>query len=158
MRWLGDGPDNLLRAERVALGSDEHADRWRAVRDTQLRQGRHGEVRIEVEGIETREAAAAHTGLFVVGDAARLATLPPGEHYWYEWIGCSVTTSEGRRLGVVREIWDAGAHDVLVIEEEETRRERLVPVVGALLRDVDVAARRIVMDVPQGLLDDAEPS
>lgn len=143
-----------MRAPRVAVGADEKAERWFAVRGAQ--PGRDGEVRIELEGIARREAAAALTGLFLIGEAAQLESLPPGEHYWYEWIGCTVSTSQGRRLGSVKEIWDAGAHDVLVIEEEESGRERLLPVVGALLREVDVAARRIVMDVPEGLLDDPE--
>jgi 16S rRNA processing protein RimM len=152
VRWLGDGPENLMRAPRVALGADagDATERWYEVRRSTL--GRGEEVRIELGGIESREAAAALTGLHVIGEAAHLATLPTGEHYWFEWIGCAVSTADGRALGKVKEIWDAGAHDVLVVAEEETGRELLLPVVRALLREVDVAGRRIVIEVPEGLL------
>jgi 16S rRNA processing protein RimM len=156
VRWLGDGPDNLMRAPRVALGTEagDATERWYEVRRSSL--GRGGEVRIELDGIGSREAAAALAGLCVIGDAAHLARLPDGEHYWFEWIGCAVSTDDGRALGTVKEIWDAGAHDVLVVEEEETGRELLLPVVRALLREVDVIARRIVIEVPEGLLAPAD--
>ena len=152
VRWLGDGPTNLMRAPRVLLGTEtgDATERWYEVRRSAL--GRGGEVRIELEGIDSREGAAALTGLCVIGDAAHLERLPAGEHYWFEWIGCAVSTDDGRALGRVKEIWDAGAHDVLVVAEEETGRELLLPVVRALLREVDVAARRIVIEVPEGSL------
>jgi len=158
VRWLGDGPENLMRAPRVAIGTDAEHVRWYEVREAEPagRSASRGEVWIELAGIESREAAAALTGLFVIGDASHLEALPSGEHYWFEWIGCAVSTDRGRALGKVTEIWDAGAHDVLVVREEETGRERLLPVVQALLREVDIPGRRIVMAVPEGLIDEAD--
>jgi 16S rRNA processing protein RimM len=156
VRWLGDGPENLMRAPRVALGAESEHGRWYEVRCvSRAGSGRGGEVRIELAGVESREAATALTGLHVIGDAAHLEALPEGEHYWFEWIGCAVSTDTGRALGTVTEIWEAGAHDVLVVKEEGTGRERLLPVVESLLREVDVPGRRIVTAVPEGLLDEA---
>jgi len=154
VRWLGDGPENLMRAPRVALGTESDPGRWYEIRGVSPGRGR--EVRIELAGIESREAATALTGLRVIGTVADLEPLPEGEHYWFEWIGCAVSTDTGRALGTVTEIWEAGAHDVLVVKEETTGRERLLPVVQALLREVDVAGRRIVTAVPEGLLDEEE--
>ena len=161
VRWLGDGPDNLRRASRVALasggeaGRERAAERWHEVRCAE--PDRREELRIELVGVESREAAEALTGLLVIGDASQLETLPPGEHYWFEWIGCCVSSADGRRLGTVKEIWDAGAHDVLVVEEEESRRQLLLPVARELLREVDLDARRIVMEVPAGLEQPSNP-
>lgn len=155
VRWLGDGPDNLLRVPRLAIGraADDEGARWYEV--TNAATGRGGEVRVELEGIGTREAAAALAGLVTIADVANLEPLPPGEHYWYEWIGCTVMASDGRRLGTVQTLWDAGAHDVLVVEDENepSRGPLLLPVAEALLREVDVPGRRIVIEVPEGLLD-----
>ena len=152
VRWMGDGPGNLMRAPRVALAEDpeDPAARWYDVNE--VASGRGGEVRVELRGIETREAAAALAGLLVLGDPSHLEPLPAGEHYWYEWIGCTVFASDGRKLGTVKELWAAGAHDVLVVEDE-AGRNLLLPAAGALLREVDVVARRIVIEVPEGLLD-----
>jgi 16S rRNA processing protein RimM len=157
VRWLGDGPENLMRAPRVAIGSDVAHARWYEVRRCApaTGAGHGGEVRIEVEGVESREAAGAFAGLLVIGESAQLEALPSGEHYWFEWIGCAVSTDTGIALGTVKELWDAGAHDVLVVREETTGRERLLPVVQALLREVDIPGRRIVTAVPEGLLEEA---
>ena len=54
--------------------------------------------------------------------------------------------------GVVTSIWDAGGRNLLVIEDT-TGGEQLVPAVEPLLREVDLEARRIVVDPPPGLLD-----
>ena len=52
-------------------------------------------------------------------------------------------------LGVVSGIWETGAPDVLVVVDE-ARREHLIPAASEILREVDVAARRIVIDAPPG--------
>jgi 16S rRNA processing protein RimM len=54
----------------------------------------------------------------------------------------------------VKEIWETGAHDVLVVEGEDGRRV-LLPAAREFLREVDVAGRRVVIDVIPGLLDPA---
>lgn len=142
-----------MRAKRIALGRDvgDSEARWYEVE--RAAPGRGREVRVELVGVETREAAQALAGLFAMVEMAALEPLAPGEHYWFEWIGCTVFASDGQTLGSVRELWDAGAHDVLVVEDQ-TGRELLLPVAQALLREVDVAARRIVIEVPAGLLDE----
>ena len=152
VRVLGDGPGNLMRAPRVALGvgNEDPAARWYEV--IEVAPGRGGEVRVLLEGVESREAAAALSGLLVLGDSSHFEALPEGEHYWYEWIGCAVEASDGRKLGTVRELLETGAHDVLVVEDA-TGRDLLLPAAGALLREVDVVGRRIVIEVPEGLLD-----
>jgi 16S rRNA processing protein RimM len=155
IRWLGDGSGNLMRAKRIALGRDagDPGSRWYEV--NRAAPGRGREVRVELKGVETREGAEALAGLLAMVEMTDLEPLPPGEHYWFEWIGCTVYASDGRTLGTVRELWDAGAHDVLVVEDQ-TGRELLLPVAQALLREVDVAARRIVIEVPEGLVPRAE--
>ena len=152
VRWLGDGPENLLRMPEVALGSgpDDAAARSFAVEAVE--PGRPGEVRLALEGVTDREAAEGLRGRLVLGAVEHLPRLAPGEHYEFELVGCRVETTEGMAVGVVREIWPTAAHDVLVVEGADGRRV-LLPAAEALLRRVDVAERRIVLELPAGLLD-----
>jgi 16S rRNA processing protein RimM len=90
--------------------------------------------------------------MLVTSPATLLPELPAGEFYWYELIGCRVATEGGEQVGRVREIWETGAHDVLVVEDEEGVR-RLIPTAAELMKDVDLVERRIiVVDLP-GLLE-----
>jgi 16S rRNA processing protein RimM len=149
---LGDGPANLLRVRSlVLLGAEDAPDPGEREVES-ARAGRPGEVRMRLAGVASREAAQALAGLRVAARPEQLEPLENGEHYWFQLVGCAVEAHDGRALGTVRALWETGAHDVLVVEDE-TGREVLLPAAADLLREVDVERGRIVIEVPEGLLD-----
>jgi 16S rRNA processing protein RimM len=109
-------------------------------------------VRLRLRGVADRDAAEALRGLLVLAERELLPPLAEGEHYWFELIGCRVETTAGEPIGSVREIWETGAHDVLVVEAEDGTR-RLVPAAQELLKEVDIEGRRVVVEPIPGLLD-----
>ncbi len=115
--------------------------------------GRPGEVRIALDGVDDREAAETLRGRYVLGSRQHLAPLAEGEHYWFELIGCRVEAADGAAIGTVRELWDAGAHDLLVVDGVDGRQQ-LLPAARRFLVEVDVARGRIVYDLIPGMLDD----
>ncbi len=58
-------------------------------------------------------------------------------------------TTEGVPLGTVEEIWEPGAHDLLVVRGE--RGEILIPAIEPFIREVDLKGRRILVEMPAGL-------
>jgi len=112
--------------------------------------GRAGECRVALVGIADRTAAEAARGRWLLARADALTRAEPGEYYVYELVGCRVEDPSGRALGAVRGLCGNGAADMLVVEDADGR-EHLVPLARALLLSVDVGARRIVLDPPQGL-------
>jgi len=152
VRWLGDGPENLLRAKRVELadarGLDDPAPLGCEIEGGT--RGRAGEVRLALRGVEGREGAVALRGRLVLIEASALPPAPAGEVYGYQLVGCRVELPSGEHVGRVREIWDAPAHAVLVVVGDDGR-DRLIPLAPALTRQVDVAARRIVIEDLPGL-------
>lgn len=155
VKLFGDGPEGLRRMPEVELAhglDDAAARRCRVLRTA---TGRSGEVRLALEGVDDREGAEALRGRQVIGDAQYLEPLEPGEYRWFELIGCQVFAAgaeEAPPVGTVREIWETGAHDVLVVEDEEGQRH-LLPAAKAFLVSVDPGGRRIVYEVIPGLLD-----
>ncbi len=153
---LGDGPANLtnLRSlvligpDRVLVPGGREVER----EVESARAGRPGEVRLRLRGVGSREAAQALAGLRVGARPEQLEPLREGEHYWFQLVGCAVEAHDGRALGTVRALWETGAADVLVVEDE-SGREVLLPAAADLLREVDVERGRIVIEVPEGLLD-----
>ena len=112
--------------------------------------GRRGELRVALEGVKNRDAAEALRGRRVLVEAAELEALPAGEYYGYQLVGCRVEGQDGAPVGTVREIWETGGPDLLVVEGEGGR-QHLLP--AALLREVDVEGRRAVVELVPGLLD-----
>jgi 16S rRNA processing protein RimM len=114
--------------------------------------GASKEVRLMLADVEDRESAAKLRGRLVMVESGQLEPLTEGEYYHYQLLGCRVEGEDGRTLGTVREIWPTGAADVLVVEDAEGGQQ-LIPTGGDFLQEIDVSARRIVVQVIPGLLD-----
>ncbi len=108
-----------------------------------------------LEGVHTRDEADLLRGQFIFADRAALPALGEGEFYVDDLVGCEVFDSAGARLGTVTSVFHSGAHEVMVIKGAT---EFMLPLVDAMVRAVDVKARRVVCDPPPGLVDlkDAE--
>jgi 16S rRNA processing protein RimM len=104
---------------------------------------------VKVEGVADRTAAEALVGAEVLAYREELGEAGEGKHWWADLEGLDVVTVAGEVVGKVTGLYETGGVDVLVVEGE--RGERLVPLAPYV--EVDVAARRIVVDPPEGLLD-----
>ena len=80
-----------------------------------------------------------------------LKELPAGTYYHHELIGCTMATLDGRAIGVVRAVEGAEGSQRLVVGEG--RGEVLVPLADEICVQIDLEARRIVVDPPEGLLE-----
>ena len=116
------------------------------------RPGRRGEVCVDLAEISDRTTAEALQGAGVWIESEQLASLPAGEYWAFQLIGCEVEDVAGRSIGCVREIRGTGAQDILVVDGGEGV-EHLIPAVREWWREVDLARRRIVVELPPGLLD-----
>jgi 16S rRNA processing protein RimM len=141
------------RALRVRLARDEGDREPQEYEIEEVRPGRDGECRVTLAGVAARCAAEALRWCALWMRRSDLPALERGEFYQADLVGCRVEDSGGREIGVVRGIWETGAPDVLVIEGAGGR-EILVPAAEALLREVDLAGGRLVIDAPPGLLDE----
>jgi len=132
---------------------------------------RHGAtVAATWEGVSDRDQALAWKGWTVLVPRSQFPQLAEGEFYWVDLIGCELTgrTEAGREvvLGTVSEVGDNGVHAILhvacvepvapgqptrpLLDARGKRRETLVPFVEAYIRGVDLDARRIDSDWPEG--------
>ncbi len=130
---------------------------WDRARDTRescrvtgaRRQG--AAVLISLAGCETVEAAAALVGRLVALPEAEALPLPPGRFYPWQLEGCRVSTDDGREVGRVIRIEQSAAQDLWVVSDGT--RECLIPAVAEIVVEVDVAAGRVVIRPPDGLLE-----
>ncbi len=154
----GEDASNLLAAAELRLEGRPGSIPFRA-RDGQAAGASgdgHARARLWLVGLTTRERAEIWIGAAVSIRSSALAELAEGEFYWRDLIGLSVSTVDGRELGRVAEIWPTGSNDVLVVTRDE--KTVLVPALRDVLASVDLAGGRIVIDPPDGLLEDDEES
>jgi 16S rRNA processing protein RimM len=77
--------------------------------------------------------------------------LPDGTFYHYELIGCEVRDTADRPIGHVAAVEGTMEMSRLVLAGD--RGEVLIPLVADICIRIDVAARRITIDPPEGLLE-----
>lgn len=132
-----ESPATLARYRRVWLG---HQGEWREVEVEETAV--HGAVVVaRFAGCGDRDAAARLRGTEVAVPRDALPAAAPGEFYWADLVGLDVVTTGGEPLGKVSEMFSTGANDVMRVGEG--KGERLLPFVATVVRNVDLAARRI---------------
>src|SRR6185312_10023426 len=82
-----------------------------------------------------------------------LPALPEGTFYRHDLIGCRVETRGGGAVGVVDDVEGGAGGSRLVIAGADGRGEVLIPLVSEICTAIDPAAKRIVIDPPDGLLE-----
>ena len=64
-------------------------------------------------------------------------------------VGCQVVTVQGEVLGNLRDVLPTGSNDVFVVGEGLA--EILIPALKNVVISIDVEAKRITVDLPDGL-------
>ena len=106
---------------------------------------------VKFRGVDSISDAEALTGAEVRLPAAEKVPLEEGEVYQADLIGCAVIErGASEALGEVAGWQDAGGPSLLVVRMYDGG-ELLVPFARAICVEIDVAGRRIVVDLPAGL-------
>jgi 16S rRNA processing protein RimM len=137
--------ENLKRAQvRLADGSDVELD----VEETWKHKG---DWVVKFAGVDSINAADRFKGADVWVSRSERASLPEGDFFQSDLLGCSVIDAAGNRLGSVEGWQRFGGPPLLEVSVDG--REVLVPFVDAICRKVDLEARAITVDLPDGLLE-----
>jgi 16S rRNA processing protein RimM len=133
------GPGALVRVpDRLTI----EATRWH-----------QGRLLVFFEGVADRNVAEVLRGVLLCVDSAEVEPpTDPDEFNDHQLVGLAAVTPAGEPLGEVTRVDHAPASDLLVLRRPEGRIA-LIPFVKAIVPEVDLAAGRVVVDPPDGLLD-----
>ena len=106
---------------------------------------------VTFEGVTSMNDAELLRGAELRVPEGALQPLPEGAFYHFQLVGCDVVTVAGEAVGAVRAVEGEPGHFRLSIASENG--EVLVPLVTSMCVSIDIVARRIVIDPPDGLLD-----
>jgi 16S rRNA processing protein RimM len=108
---------------------------------------------VTFDGVYERDVAENLRDVLLCVDSSEV-TVPedPDEFNDHQLVGLAAVSPTGEPLGEVARIDHAPASDLLVLTRPGGRTA-LVPFVKAIVPEVDLAAGRVVVDAPGGLLD-----
>jgi len=110
-----------------------------------------GGVGARLSGVATKEEADALKGTGLWVDRTRLPALPDDEFYHADLLGLAAFDPGGVQIGTVLAIHNHGAGDLLELGGPGLKQSLVVPFTLAVVPAVDLAARRLIVDLPEGL-------
>jgi len=170
---LTDFPERLTRLREVFAG---HADGKNEphrllLKSCWLSQNHRGQAVFHFEGVDSISEAEKYRGLEVLLPFEQRVTLPAGQYFVSDLIGCSVFENPAfvpvvssppwslaeapSPLGTVRDVQFPGEEisGTPLLEVETSRGEILIPLAVDICTKIDTAARRIDVTLPEGLRD-----
>lgn len=128
--------------------------------------GHRREAHIEQHWFHKGRLIAKFAGVDSIGDAEQLAgceiqvsaneraPLESDAVYVSELVGCYVTDRD-REIGAVADVvFGAGEAPLLIVRDRNnSAKEYMIPLAQDYLKSVDTAAKRIAMELPEGLLE-----
>ena len=116
---------------------------WQPMGELQVKK-HHGGFVARLESAVAREAIEHLRGLQIAMKAEQLPELDSrNEIYWRDLVGCEVRSAT-RSFGVVVEVLETGANDVLRVSDGDV--EVLIPYVKEYVTSVDLAQKLIEVD------------
>ena len=106
---------------------------------------RHGKTIVaHLQGLDNRDDAADLNGWEILIHPAQLPKARKGEYYWSDLVGLHVKNLEGIDFGIIKQMLETGANDVVVVTGD---RERLIPFLQEqTIIDIDLSAGEMLVD------------
>jgi len=143
---LTDFPERFLDMAQVILLRNDQYMEYRLAEAMQHKQF----VLLRFEGISDMNAAKALKGALLQVTKEQLIKLPGDSYYIFDLLGLSVYTTVSEYLGELEDVLRTGANDVYVVKDERGRSV-LIPALKQVVKKIDLDARRMVVELPEGL-------
>lgn len=157
VKVTGDTPEGLSRYPVLhwapGSGAPAPADPEKSKEMTpEWVRAHKGKALVRFKGVTHRDQAEALIGGLIWLPRSELKPVEePDRFYIVDLIGLHVETTAGEPIGRIREVLENPANDIFVVEAEG--REVLIPHVGAIVKSVDPAGGKVVIEPMPGLLD-----
>ena len=159
---LTDFPERLTKLSRVTLWNGTGAGRSVEVRRCWLSHSHGGQAIFHFATSHSVDDAKKLVGCEVRIPRAERAKLPEGSYYISDLVGCEVVETNGAKVGVVTSVEVNGeavqGTPVLTVKVDAARAaaigaDIMIPLAQDICSHVDLVARRIEVNLPEGLLD-----
>lgn len=107
---------------------------------------------LKLKGIETVEEAEKLRNCYLKIDRKNAKKLPKDTYFIVDLLGLDVYTDEGKLLGKVDDIYNAGSSDIYVVKDE-LGKQILLPAIRDVLKEVDLENQKIIVHLIKGLVD-----
>lgn len=145
-----DSPERFTELESVTLVSPDEQQ----TRDALIESVReHGErALVKFVGIDSPEAVEAIRNWTVEIPEEAARALEEDEYFLHDLVGLTLFDTNGHDRGIVTDVLEGGGGVLLNVRRPDGREFEL-PFAAQLCTEIDLEAKRIVVELPEGLDD-----
>lgn len=143
-----DDPSRFGALEFVLLG--RNADKLERF-DVRAARMHHNQVLLQLEGVDSREAAGRLRSLTVFVPIEEAIPLDEGEFFIFQLYGMQVVSDSGEPLGTIEDVIQTSANDVFVVRGD-AYGEILLPDTEEVVLSIDGDQRVVTVRLIPGLL------
>ncbi len=111
---------------------------------------RNKKIFMKIKGVDSREDALRFNGKRIFINRNERMKLEKGQYYISDLLDLDVFDAKNERIGIVKDIINNGATDILVIKDG--KRENLVPMVRRFIDTIDIENRKVVISPIEGMI------
>jgi 16S rRNA processing protein RimM len=144
---LTDDPQRFLKLEKVTVSKDNVSKQLFVERAREFK----GKVLLQLKQVDSPEQAKKLVGGFIEVERDQLVRLPEGSYFVFDIVGLEVVTTEGERIGTVKEVISLPANDLYLVEGDE--KLYLVPAIKQVVKEIDLKEKKMIIQPMEGLFD-----
>jgi 16S rRNA processing protein RimM len=108
-----------------------------------------GRALVKLAGIDSPEAVGELRNWTIEVPESEARKLDENEYFLHDLVGLTLVDAEGRQQGVVDEVLEGGGGILLSVRRGELTFE--VPFASGICTEIDLAKKRMVVNLPEGL-------
>lgn len=110
-------------------------------------------VLLKLKGIDDINQTLEYKNCLIKIDRENAVKLPDNSYFIVDLIDMEVYTDENKLLGKIVDVFPTGSNDVYVVKDE-LGKQTLLPAIGDVIKDVDVANKKMIVHLTAGLGED----
>ncbi len=107
-------------------------------------------VLLKLKGIDDINQTSEYKNCLIKIDRKDAVELPEDTYFIVDLIDMEVYTDENKLLGKIVDVFPTGSNDVYVVKDE-IGKQTLLPAIGDVIKNVDVANKKMVVHLMDGL-------
>jgi len=144
---LTDDPERFFLLKEVWISGKEKSKIFQIEKVKKFKE----KIFLKFQGIDSPEAAMPLVNSFLEIQKESLPPLPQNRYYVFDIIGLEVLTTQGKKIGVIKDVISLPANDVYTVKSGT--KEYDIPATKEVVKKIDLHKKIMIIEPLEGLLE-----
>lgn len=144
---LTDDPERFFLLKEVWISGKEGSKVFQIEKVKKFKE----KILLKFQGIDSPEAVKPLVNSFLEIQKESLPPLPQNRYYVFDIVGLEVLTTQGKKIGVIKDVISLPANDVYTVSSGT--KEYNIPATKEVVKKIDLHKKIMIIEPLEGLLE-----